>query len=101
VPCCLDFLSEEEVKDVVIEIIRHVEAVETAKRQFFQRVWKSAVGIPVDDRYLIPLDVQVGPIARKLRNCVISDIDDAGILHLNVVRRLEIYVRCDPFKKRL
>jgi hypothetical protein len=63
----LRFLSEEEVKDVVVEIICREIAIERAERQFLNSVWQFAVGVTVDDRYLIPLGARVWPIISVVR----------------------------------
>jgi hypothetical protein len=94
-----DSFSEEEVEDPVVEIVCGEGPIESAQRQFTHLVWQDAVGIPVDDRHLIPLDVEIRPIARKLRGVAISGVQDAGILHLDISRRLEVYVRCDLRQK--
>jgi hypothetical protein len=67
----------------VVEIVRRVIAIERTERQLFHFVRQFRVWVTVDDRYLIPLGVEVLFVSSVLRPRVISLIDDAGILHLD------------------
>jgi hypothetical protein len=52
-----------------------------------------AIRIPINDGQLIPLSNAVRMVIRKLGVCVIPDVPDAGVLHVDVFGRLEIHVR--------
>jgi hypothetical protein len=95
------FLSDEQVEDVVVELIRHKSSIERAKRKLPHQIWKGAVGVSVDDRYLIPLGVGVAPIACVLRLVRVEAVEDAGVLHPRVGRRLKIYALRDCLKESL
>jgi hypothetical protein len=86
------FLSEEKGEDVVVEVVCRKEPIEGAIPQVLYLVGKFCVGITVNDRHLIPLEVPIQPIISVIRVAAISDIQNAGILHLISTRRLKIYV---------
>src|SRR5437868_6530410 len=95
------FLSEEESEDIVVEILCRKMPIKRTIRQIFHYIRKFAVGVTVDDRDLIPFGARIGPIISKLRPRFVAMINDTGILHLNINRRLEIYVLRDSFKETL
>jgi hypothetical protein len=101
VPCFFWFLSEEEVEDIVIEVVCREEPIELAHWQLSHLVWQVAIGIPVDDRHLVSLDVTIKLVASMSQPASVSRIHDAWIRHLYVVRRLKIYVLRQRLKELL
>jgi hypothetical protein len=94
----LSFLVKEG-EDPVVEIVRRKEAVELTVCQLFHRIRQDAVRITIDDRNLILLIACELLIIRERYIATISRIDDAGILYLDVVRRLEVDIPSDLTKE--
>jgi hypothetical protein len=59
--------SEEEGEDPVVEVVRREEAIEAAQGQPLHLIRQFAVGIPVDDRYLVLLGSSIQQIIRIVR----------------------------------
>src|SRR5215204_1540318 len=77
---------------VVIQASGREVSVEDTQRQGGDFVRNKAIRILVDDSYLVSLGVTVRRVVRELSIRCISLVDDAWILHCQVVRRLEIYI---------
>jgi hypothetical protein len=96
--CCL-VLSEGQCEDPMVEVVRCEEPVELRVVQLFDLVRQVAVGISVDDRDLVPLEVRVQPISCVPVVTSFPRVTDARVRHLEVHRRLEIYVLSDLLKE--
>ena len=84
--------SEVDVENVVIEIVCRETPIGGAHGQGGDLVRNIAVGIPVDDRHLVPLGRAVGVVACELSIQTIAFVHDAWVHHLHTCWRLEIYV---------
>jgi hypothetical protein len=86
------FLSEEHLVDVVIQIIGREKPIERAHRHSSNHFWNIAVGIPVNNRDYIPLNLVVRLVIGKFGFREVPTVDNAWIRHLNIDWRLKIYI---------
>src|SRR5690606_22394035 len=98
-----DSLSEVQIEDVVMEVVRREYAIQVGQRNQSDLVRDVPIRTPGYRRDLVSLDVAVGFVARELNACVVLGVDDAGVLHLDIGRGLEIYVPATqhPFQECL
>jgi hypothetical protein len=76
----------------MVEIKCSKESAMPAKRKLRDFVRNIAIGIPVNDRHLIPLGPAIREIVSVFSKSNIPVIDNTRILHLHRSWRLEIYV---------
>lgn len=76
----------------MIEIVRHVIAVERAEGKLFDLILGFSIGIGIYDDKLIRIALMIRLVVSVLIVHVIKRISDAWIAHLKLLRGLEIYV---------
>jgi hypothetical protein len=80
----------------VVKSFCRIRTIDRAVRKLFHFVREIRIRVTVNDRYLIPLGVPICNIIRIPINPIVvaclSPIEDTGILHLEIRRRLKIYV---------
>src|SRR3954468_18218462 len=76
-----------------MKVVGHITTTEKCRRQPCDGIRNNTIRVSIDDRYLVPLVVDIRPVASELSTSVVHVVDDARVLHILASRGLEIYVR--------